>query len=138
MNKAKSGLARKAKKKKLKKKKTLWVLIQRKKIYNKPVLYPQPEYCLEFSTFVWSPRSFSLLSSFTALVERGELQRVVPGKQKHGAKVAVGLRLRLNKASTLSRPPPTIPGSPAQHTAALRLSLAGHQSSRAFCSTPAL
>lgn len=90
MNKAKSGLARKNLKQT---KKTLWVLIQRKKIHSKPVLHPQPEYSLEFSTFFWSPRNcFSLLSSFTALGDREQtLERVVTGKQKHGAEVTARL-----------------------------------------------
>lgn len=52
--------------------------------------------------------------------EKGTLERAVTGKQKHGARVAVGLRFRLNKARTLSRLS-EIPGSPAQHTVALRL-----------------
>lgn len=52
---------------------------------------------------LWSAKSFSLLCSFTALVERGEtLERVPTGKQTHGEKVAVRLRPRLDKASTLN------------------------------------
>lgn len=89
-----------------------------------------------------SPPSFgiqgaaSLLSSFTALVDRGRtLERVVTGKQKHGAKVAVRLtEVEQSKHSeqadhdswltyTAHSSPPPKPG----HT---------HQSRRTFCSTP--
>lgn len=53
---------------------------------------------------LWSPKSFSLLCSFTALVERGEtLERVPTGKQTHREKVAVRLRPRLDRASILNR-----------------------------------
>lgn len=71
----------------------------KEKIYNKPVLHPQPERCLEFSTFsFWSPRSFSAL--FLHWIS-GE--RIPPGKGNHGAEVTGQPSQRWGRASTLSR-----------------------------------
>lgn len=62
----------------------------KEKIYNKPVLHPQPERCLEFSTFsFWSPRSFSAF--FTELVGRGfHQERGITGQKSLGSQARDG------------------------------------------------
>lgn len=112
MSKAKFGLVRKKVKNKNKNKNHTLDSNSKGNIGHKPGLHPQPELPGILYPLLRSPRSFSLLFAFTALVERGEtLGRVSTGKQKHRDKVPVGpTRQRSSdKANTLSRPA-AIPG----------------------------
>lgn len=122
MNNDKSGLVRNSLKKK-KRNETLG-FNSKEKIYNKPVLHPQPEYCLKYSTFSFGVQEASVFFLHCFSGERGNFREGCNRKAETRGKSNCGTK-RSNKVSTLSRLI-LIPGSPTQHTAALNLSRATH------------